>query len=200
MDDSQPIYKYRYGPNLSQFGMLAFLASLTMFFGSLIFSYAWVLPANVGALIQVPLTLWLSTLLIFASAATLATARWHIRRARIHQYRIWLRLTIVLALAFLVSQFWACVVLEEQGAFEALAGYQRGNVFYIFAGFHGLHLLGGIAALAALLVRIKGWVDAGEQALRRQRNLASIVAMYWNFVAISWGGLFALLLYWTHVW
>ena len=189
--------KFRYWPNLPQFGMLAFLASLTMFFGSLIFSYAWVLPANAGALIRVPATLWLSTVLISASAATLVTARWHIRRAHLHQYRLWLVATIALALAFLASQFWACVVLQRQGAFEALAGYQRGNVFYIFAGFHGLHLVGGIAALAALLIRVRGWTDAPEQALRRQRNLASIVAMYWNFVAISWGVLFALLLYWT---
>jgi len=198
MDIAEPAGKYRYWPNLPQFGMLAFLASLTMFFGSLIFSYAWVLPANIGAQIQVPFTLWLSTALIAASAVTLVTARWQIRRARMAQYRLWLALTIALALAFLGSQFWACLVLERQGAFEALAGYQRGNVFYIFAGFHGLHLFGGIAALAALLIRVKSWVDADEQALRRQRNLASIVAMYWNFVAISWGFLFALLLYWTH--
>ena len=198
MDTVEPLGKYRYWPNLPQFGMLAFLASLTMFFGSLIFSYAWVLPANIGAQVQVPFTLWLSTVLIAGSAVTLVIARWYIRRARLAQYRLWLGLTIGLALAFLASQFWACVILERQGAFEALAGYQRGNVFYIFAGFHGLHLFGGIAALGVLVIRVIGWVNADEQALRRQRNLASIVAMYWNFVAFSWGFLFALLLYWTH--
>ncbi len=193
------VYRFRYWPNLPQFGMLAFLASLTMFFGSLIFSYAWVLPENVGAQVKVPLTLWLSTLLIAVSAGTLAAARWWIRRAEVSRYRLCLFITIGLAVGFLVSQFWACVLLERQGAFEALAGMQRGNVFYVFAGFHGLHLFGGIAALAALLFGVRGWGDASEQDLRRQRNRASIVAMYWNFVAISWGVLFALLLYWTSV-
>lgn len=195
----ESVSKFRYWPNLPQFGMLAFLASLTMFFGSLIFSYAWVLPENAGALVKVPLTLWLSTLLIAVSAATLAAARWWIRRANLARYRLWLLLTIALAVGFLASQFWACVVLERQGAFEALAGLQRGNVFYVFAGFHGLHLFGGIAALAALLMGVRGWTDAFEQDLRRQRNRASIVAMYWNFVAVSWAVLFALLLYWTSV-
>lgn len=198
METAEAIRKFRYWPNVPQLGMLAFLASLTMFFGSLIFSYAWVLPENAGARIEVPPTLWFSTLLIAASAATLAWARWSIRRARLARYRQWIVVTMALALGFLASQFWACVVLERQGAFEALAGLQRGNVFYVFAGFHGLHLLGGIAALTALLVGVRGWLDAEEQALRRQRNRASIVAMYWNFVAISWGVLFGLLLYWTH--
>ncbi len=198
METTETIGKFRYWPNLPQIGMLAFLASLTMFFGSLIFSYAWVLPANVGAQIQVPPLLWLSTLLIAASAGTLAAARWWIRRALLPHYRQSLIATIALALSFLASQFWSCLILQRQGAFEALAGLQRGNVFYVFAGFHGLHLIGGIAALASLLWTVRGWADAGEQALRRQRNRASIVAMYWNFVAISWGVLFALLLYWTH--
>jgi len=177
--------------------MLAFLGSLTMFFGSLIFSYAWVLPNNVGALIQVPVALWLSTLLIAASAATLATGRWHIRRGRMGLYRYWIVISIALATSFLISQFAACAELERQGAFEALAGLQRGNVFYIFAGFHGLHVFGGVAALVSLLRSVHGWIDVTEQALRKQRNRASIVAMYWNFVAVSWGVLFALLLYWT---
>ena len=198
METTETIGKFRYWPNLPQLGMLAFLASLTMFFGSLIFSYAWVLPDNAGAQIQVPPLLWLSTLLIAASAGTLATARWWIRRALLPKYRHWLIVTIGLALSFLASQFWSCIILERQGAFEALAGFQRGNVFYVFAGFHGLHLIGGIAALASLLWTVRGWANVEEQALRRQRNRASIVAMYWNFVAISWGVLFALLRYWTH--
>jgi cytochrome c oxidase subunit 3 len=193
----EAISKFRYWPNLPQFGMLAFLVSLTMFFGSLILSYAFVLPENVGALVHVPATLWLSSVLICLSAAALATARWHIRRAHLDRYRLWLAFAIALALAFLVSQFAACVILERQGSFEALAGLQRGNVFYIFAGFHGLHVFGGVAALVGLLLGVRGWSDAEEQALRRQRNRASIVAMYWNFVAGSWGVLFALLLYWT---
>ena len=198
METTETIGKFRYWPNLPQLGMLAFLASLTMFFGSLIFSYAWVLPDNAGAQIQVPPLLWLSTLLIAASAGTLATARWWIRRALLPKYRHWLIVTIGLALSFLASQFWSCIILERQGAFEALAGFQRGNVFYVFAGFHGLHLIGGIAALASLLWTVRGWANVEEQALRRQRNRASIVAMSWNFVAISWGVLFALLRYWTH--
>jgi cytochrome c oxidase subunit 3 len=194
----EAIRKFRYWPNLPQLGMLAFLVSLTMFFGSLIISYAMIMPANAGAEILVPSALWLSTLLIAASAGTLVYARWHIRRARLQHYRHWLVITISLAVSFLISQFAACAQLYRQGAFAPLAGLQRGNVFYIFTGFHGFHVFGGVAALVALLLGVRGWaVNAEEQALRRQRNRAGIVAMYWNFVAISWGVLFALLLYWT---
>ena len=128
MDDAQPIHKFRYWPNLPQFGMLAFLASLTMFFGSLIFSYAWVLPANAGTVVKVPATLWLSTILITASAASLANARWHIRRARLCHYRRWLAGAIALAICFLASQLWACILLGNQGAFAALAGQDRKSV------------------------------------------------------------------------
>jgi cytochrome c oxidase subunit 3 len=194
----EAIRKFRYWPNLPQLGMLAFLVSLTMFFGSLILSYVMVMPENAGLGIAVPPALWLSTVLIAASATALAAARWHIRRAHLQRYRHWLAFTIVLAIAFLASQFAACINLYRQGAFAPLAGMQSGNAFYIFTGFHGLHVFGGVGALAALLLSVRGWaVDAEEQALRRQRNRAGIVAMYWNFVAISWGVLFVFLLYWT---
>ena len=193
----EAIRKFRYWPNLPQLGMLAFLASLTMFFGSLILSYAMVMPDNAGERIAIPIALWLSTCLIAASAAGLATARWHLRRAHLAHYRHWLIMTIVAALSFLISQFSACLVLYRQGAFAALAGMQRGNVFYIFTGFHALHVFGGVGALIALFVSARGLSDADESPLRRQRGRAGLVAMYWNFVALSWGVLFALLLYWT---
>lgn len=190
---------FRYWPSLPQLGMLAFLASLTFFFGALIIAYVWILsglPADSSQQrILIPAALWASTVILIASGITLAGARYAIRRGRIASYRRGVVITAILGLAFLASQAIACRDLFEQGVF--VAANPRGNVFYTFTGFHALHLFGGLGALALLVRGSLGLVSDEESPLRRARNRAGIIAMYWNFVVVSWLVMFALLWWWV---
>ena len=193
---AEPDEKFRLWPNRNQFGMLAFLISLTVFFGSLIFAYWFILRDRLTLQhLSVPGALRWSTVILGVSGFTLGWARWSIRRARLLEYRALTLVTGLLGVGFLVSQGLAALDLERQGLY--LIGNPHGSMFYAFAGFHALHLFGGLAALGFLIWNAGRLRDGEETPMRRHRSQAEMVAYYWNFVIVSWVVLYVLLLAWT---
>lgn len=185
---------FRYWPSLPQLGMLWFLAGLTFFFGAIILAYWFRFGDEAPPFaVRVPSTLWLSTAVLALSGLSLGAGRYAIRRGQINGYRAWVAATVILGGAFLLSQFAACRDLALQGLFT---GSPFVNVVYVFAAFHALHLFGGIAALVYLMQGAAALVDGEEQPIRKNRNRASVVALYWNFVIVSWAVMFALVLWW----
>jgi cytochrome c oxidase subunit III len=85
--------------------------------------------------------------------------------------------TLVLGLAFVGGQYLAWRQLGAQGLY--LATNPNSSFFYLLTGVHGLHVLGGIAALAYLLAK---FVARGSV----RRNLVNGVVVYWHFVAALW--------------
>lgn len=190
----EPEFPFRYWPSLPSLGMLWFLGSLTFFFGAIILAYAFRFGnTRPDFPISVPAALWASTILLIMSGLTLGTARFAIRRGQIPSYRLWVGGTAILGGAFLLSQFLACRNLALQGLF---GGSPFVNVVYVFAAFHALHLFGGLAALLYLLQGAATLADGEEQPIRRNRKRAGVVALYWNFVIVSWLVMFALMLWW----
>ncbi|MGA9632800.1 MAG: cytochrome c oxidase subunit 3, partial [Candidatus Acidiferrales bacterium] len=99
-------------------------------------------------------------------------------------FRPWWGVTTILGLFFVVGQILAWRQLVAAGVY--LDTNASSSFFYIFTAAHGLHLLGGIAAMLAV-------------AFRRGRHLArstavEVVSIYWHFVDALWLGLFVLLL------
>lgn len=188
--------RFRYWPNRPQFGMLAFLASLTIFFASLILAYGFILADRPRLQqIDVPAALWWSTWILCGSGVTLGLARWAVRRALLASYR-WLSvLTTLLGAGFLGSQLKASLDLAAQGLY--VTANPHGSMFYVFSGFHALHLVGGLAGLIAVNKQAFDLEDGEESPLRRARGRAQMVAYYWNFVIVSWVVLFILLLRWV---
>ena len=188
--------KFRYWPTRSQFGMLAFLASLTIFFASLVIAYAWVLQDRPRLqTLTVPDALWWSTWLLAASGLTLATARWAARRALLGPYRGLAIVTLLLGVGFLATQTLACLDLARQNLY--VTANPHGSMFYVFTGFHALHLIGGLIGLFLVVQQAFQLHDGEESPLRRARGRAQMVAYYWNFVIVSWLVLFWLLLRWA---
>src|SRR6266853_7054298 len=130
--------------------------------------------------IQVPHLLWLSTALILASSWTLESARGSLERGNRSRYIRWLEITLVIAAAFLASQIFALQELAGQGIY--LRRNPHSSLFYVITGAHGLHLLGGVAALCYLLLR------ASQRP--RQRSRIAVLALYWHFLSVLWLGLF----------
>ena len=109
-----PEEKFRLWPNRNQLGMLAFLVSLTIFFGALIFAFWWILQGRTTLQqVTIPAALRWSTVILCASGFTLMWARWSIRRARLGEYRALAAATAVLGVGFLVSQALACLDLAQ---------------------------------------------------------------------------------------
>lgn len=151
--------------------------------------------------IEMPPLLWLSTALILASSVTFEAARRSLRwpRAEDGGYRRWLTWTLLLGFGFLATQAIVFRQLIARGFY--LANNPHSTFFYILAGTHGVHLLGGIIALIYLLVqdnqsRAHLVVINEREAHIKQRTLSGVVALYWHFIAGLWIFLFALLSLW----
>ena len=78
-------------------------------------------------------------------------ARGAFERKNSFRYARWLELTVAIGLAFLTSQVFALKELAGQGIY--LRNNPHSSLFYVLTGVHGLHLLGGMAALSYLLIK-----------------------------------------------
>ena len=144
--------------------------------------------------IHVPPLLWLSTALILASTWTLEMARGAFQRRNSLRYARWLGVTVGIGLAFLASQVFALRELAAQGIY--LRHNPHSSLFYVLTGAHGIHLLGGMAALSYLLIKASVRPEVVLFDFRRQRGRAAVAALYWHFLAGIWLCLFVGLLFW----
>jgi cytochrome c oxidase subunit 3 len=165
-------------------GMVMALASWTMLFGSLFFSYA-VLRLRAGewppdGLEALPRLLpFLNTLVLGASSAVLHFGVRPAAAARPGALLRALRRTLALGSLFLALQLVVWIPLWRSG-FRIDSGV-FGSIFYGLTVFHALHVLAG---LVALLVLVPGaargrWVSGARSPVR-------LTAMFWHFVDAVW--------------
>jgi len=130
--------------------------------------------------------LWLNTGALILSSAALHSASVGAHRGQLETVRYSLLGGAILALAFVVGQLVAWRELVEAGYF--LASNPASSFFYLVTGLHGLHMLGGIVALARTTRRAWRAGTAGEVRLG-----VDLCATYWHFMLAIWLVLFALL-------
>ncbi len=168
------------------------LAAIVMMFAALASSYI-ILSANPEwQPVRMPGAFMFSTGLILVSSATMTAARRRLQRGQSRKYRGWLLLTLMLGVAFLACQLKGLKQLVGAGVF--FSGNPHSSFYYLFAGTHGIHLLGGLTALAYLASR-SGKVLIGE-ASEKRLAATDVVALYWHFMDGLWVCLFLLLWFW----
>jgi cytochrome c oxidase subunit 3 len=173
-------------PNRYYTGITLGIVSILMFFMALASAFL-VRRGTSGDWIPVhlPAVLWLNTLALVASSFTLERARRSLSRLNHSSFRKLWALTTGLGALFLIGQLVAWRQLVAQGVF--MASNPASSFFYIFTAAHGLHLLGGVAALIYVLVRK---FDNARIALP---TAAEIASYYWHFMDGLWVFLLALL-------
>lgn len=175
-------------------GMLVALAGMVMFFTSLTSAYiVRAAASNDWVPLPVPQTLWISTVLILMSSATLETARRALKREAVKAYRSWLVITTLLGTGFLVSQLIVWRQLVRQGIY--IASNPHSSFFYLLTATHGVHLACGLLALVYLLVRYLNR-QQDSLAVGRQMAASNAAAIYWHFMDALWLYLFLLLFLW----
>lgn len=179
-----------------QFGMMVSLLSIGVFFAALATAFIIIIPRQrVQWTVEMPDSMWISTVLIAASSLAFERARYLLRRAWLARYRRALLATFVAGGLFILCQIYSWERLVEQGVgFEANA---RGSAFYILTGVHALHLLGGMLGVMHVRRKSLGVNDRSEQSLRAQRRRNSAAALYWHSMGLLWFVLFTLLLGWS---
>jgi cytochrome c oxidase subunit 3 len=169
-------------------GMVMALASWTMLFVSLFFSYA-VLRLGAGewppdGLEPLPRLLpFLNTLVLAASSLVLHSGVRPAAAARPGALLSALRRTLALGSLFLALQLAVWIPLWRSG-FRIESGV-FGSIFYGLTVFHALHVLAGLAALLVLVPgAAKGrWVSGAQSPVR-------LTAMFWHFVDAVWALMF----------
>jgi cytochrome c oxidase subunit III len=166
-------------------GMTVALGGILMFFMAFVSAYIVRKgTSNDWRPLDVPRILWLNTAILIASSFTLAHARKLFRRDDLSGFRHFWSITTILGVFFLVGQLIAWRQLVQHGVY--LASNPSSSFFYVFTAAHGLHLLGGVLALA--------WVQFHRTHRMTLRTATEIAAMYWHFMDGLWVFLFLLLL------
>lgn len=163
------------------------MVSITMFFLAPIAAFIVLRVVNLHNWIGIhlPGILWLNTIVLLLSSATLEVARRKLRVDDAAGFRQMWTLTTVLGLLFVGGQIIAWRQLAAHGVYadSELAS----SFFYLFTALHAGHLLGGVCAL--LYVELHRF-----EAARISRSLAAeIASYYWHFMDGLWVFLLALL-------
>jgi len=134
---------------------------------------------------SIPNLLWVNTLVLLASSATLELARKRLNTSDEAGFKKLWTLTTVLGVVFVAGQGIAWKQLLSAGihASTTLAA----GFFYVFTVAHAAHLLGGICALFYVGVR-----KFGESKMTR-KAAAEVASYYWHFMDALWVFLLALL-------
>ena len=185
---------FQFSPARYRVGIWVAIASIVMLFTGLASAYI-VRSATADDWVRIgmPKVLWLSTAAILISSVTIEISRRSLKREGNSQYGMWLTITAVLGVVFVGSQFLAWRQLARQGVY--VASNPHSSFFYLFTAAHGVHVLGGLAALAYLLLRTRRKRETVEGELKRV-GAVDAATTYWHFLDGLWICLFLLLFFW----
>jgi cytochrome c oxidase subunit 3 len=134
--------------------------------------------------IVLPPILFFNTLALIASSVALEVARRRVAAYMRGQETnrsgatLWLNLTMVLGLVFVVGQYMAWLKLRSQGLY--LPTNPNSSFFYVFTGVHVLHVLGGWGGLSRVMVKFR----SATRPLRR--STIDATSYYWHFMGLLW--------------
>jgi len=171
-------------------GVCLALAAITMLFVGL--TSALVVRKGISndwAGIALPRILFINTLVLVASSLLLERTRRQLHTFRLgDEARLGERLSpvLLLGLAFLAGQLGAWRELAARGIL--LATNPSASFLYLLTAAHGLHLAGGLVAIAWVALRARTLA-----ASLRGRTMVNAVAIYWHFMGTLWIYILALL-------
>jgi cytochrome c oxidase subunit 3 len=177
------------GPPLpaAKIGLGVFIVVASALFVLFLSAYAIRMQMGDWRPLPAPHLLWFNTLLLVLSSVALQWSQAAARRGDEENVKTGIIATGIFSLAFLAGQILAWFELVDAG--YGLASNPANTFFYLLTAAHGLHVLGGLVALA----RTAGKVWRGV-AFARVRLSVELCAVYWHFLLLVWLVLFALLL------
>jgi cytochrome c oxidase subunit 3 len=171
-------------------GIWLFLASEVMLFGALFSSY---ILLRVGAVewprheLNIPLGA-ANTAILIGSSVTMVMAWASLKMKQWGRHRLFLGLTFVLALAFLINKYFEYAAHFRAGETPAHSTFLA--IYFTMTGLHALHIISGMVVMAYFLgPGAKLWKTNPEQFTNR----IEYTGLYWHFVDIVWIFLFPVL-------
>ena len=178
------------GLSNGKFGTWLFLASEVMLFGALFSSYI-LLRTGSAEWPQGSLSVTLgaiNTVILIGSSVTMVMAWASLKLNDWGKHRLYLTITVVLALIFLVNKYFEYIEHIHLGETPAHSTFWA--VYYTLTGLHGIHILGGIVVMVYFLgPGARMWKTSPEQFTNRIES----TGLYWHFVDLVWIFLFPIL-------
>ena len=178
-----------------KFAMLLAMGSMTMFFAGLT-SALLVKKADIGSweFFKLPGIFAFSTILILISSGTIQLMLRSYKAADWFKYRLWLGITLLLAVGFAICQFIGWNQLTAIGM-PLDGGNPSGGFVYVNSGAHLAHMLGGVVVLMILFFRaVRRRKDPSFALIHTEnpRKLLNqeLIVMYWHYVDALWLYLF----------
>jgi cytochrome c oxidase subunit 3 len=134
-----------------------------------------------------PPIIYLNTFILLCSSLTMEISRRSLKAGSGVRFERWLYATVVLGVAFVACQLLAWRQLASRGVY--LATNPSSSFFYLLTAAHGVHLLGGIAALFYLVFRARSLVTAPARPVS-----VDLTTIYWHFMDGLWIYLLLLLM------
>ena len=176
----------------AKLGIWLFLSSEVMLFGALFSSY---ILLRVGALhwplgstiLNVPIGTF-NTIVLITSSVTMVLSWAALKEKNLDRGRLFLALTILLALTFLVVKAFEYGAKFSHHLFPKESTYLA--IYFTLTGLHALHIVGGLIVLSYFWgPGSKMWQSQPE----RYTNRIEVVGLYWHFVDLVWIFLFPVL-------
>jgi cytochrome c oxidase subunit III len=174
----------------AKIGLGVFLAVVGSLFALFISAYSMRMSMADWRALPVPRLLWFNTGVLVLSSVALQWAHVAARRNDMDGVIVGLCAGGAFAVTFLVGQMLAWRQLNDAGYF--LASNPANSFFYLITAAHGLHLMGGLAALGRTTAKV--W--RGPE-MTQVRLSVELCAIYWHFLLLIWLVLFGLLTGWA---
>ena len=138
----------------------------------------------------VPPLLWWNTVALVLSSVAVDIGRRAFRAGHRPQFRaLWLTGT-ALGTWFLIGQALNWKFLAEHGFY--MQHNPASAFFYILTWAHAAHVIGALAALYYVAVRMLFF-----RAIPMNRNVLEVSAIFWHFLDIMWLALMAIFQFWS---
>ncbi|MCJ8320939.1 MAG: cytochrome c oxidase subunit 3 [Colwellia sp.] len=133
-----------------------------------------------------PIQLWINTACLLLASISLQTAVSLVKKQHIKSTEFAILLATFGSGCFVIGQILVWQQLSQGGFY--VNSDPANSYFYLYTSLHGLHIVGGLVALA--LVSYQFFQD--KNFIMNRKNL-SLCAIYWHYLLLIWLFLFALL-------
>jgi cytochrome c oxidase subunit III len=132
---------------------------------------------------ELPMQFWVSTVIVIVSGIFMQWAYNAAKNDNVFKLPSLITLTLILALSFCFSQYFAWVAMKNSGLFfsNREAGEISASFVYVISGVHLFHILGGIILIIIALVK-----STRLQIHKKNLVFINICKTYWHFLGIVW--------------
>ncbi|QHT66605.1 cytochrome oxidase subunit III [Rhodocytophaga rosea] len=170
-----------------KFAVWLFIVSIVMIFAALTSAYLVRRAEGNWLEFELPAIFWINSAILLASSISIQWAYFSAKKDNLNSLKAGMVLTVVLAIAFLVGQWYSWVALVDRQVF--FVGNPSGSFLYVLTGLHAVHLVTGLVFLVIMLIASFQFKIHAKSMVRME-----MCTTYWHFLDILWLYLFVFLL------